>query len=263
MTVDTRDRFIAKSLFCRGEYELDLMLATTAHLRAIGLLGPRGTGTMLDIGANMGVTSVGMLHNQEFARAVAIEPDPHNFALLQKNAGQNGLHDRIICIQCAASDRPGQLQFELSNTNFGDHRVRGTGPAGSNEIYQESGRRVIHVEARPLDDMIAALPPEFRDSLALLWMDVQGFEGSVFRGASQLLKSPIPIATEVWPYGIARAGMSKADFCELIQASRPYYWMLRGPRGRQHFVKYPTSIFETVFDEVGDSGGYDNVLLTM
>lgn len=263
LTVDTHDRYIAKSLYCKREYELDLMLSTTAHLRAKGLIPEKGRGTVLDIGANMGVSSVGLLHNGEFERAVAIEPDPRNFNLLKKNMHQNGFDDRGLCLQYAVSDKPGKLEFELSDTNFGDHRVRHAGSrAASGELYQESARKVIEVEARTLDEIVATLPAAFRDTLSLVWMDVQGFEGYVFRGGPKTFGSHIPVATEIWPYGILRTGMSRADFCKIIQSTWTHYWMPRGQRKKKHFVQYPIEIFDTVFDELGLEGAYENVLLT-
>ncbi|MBI3817130.1 MAG: FkbM family methyltransferase [Planctomycetes bacterium] len=263
LTVDTRDRYIAKSLYCKREYEIDLMLQTTAHLRACGLLPEKGRGTVLDIGANMGVSSVGFLYNHEFERAVAVEPDPRNFDLLKRNMQQNGFGERSLCLQYALSDRAGKLEFELSESNFGDHRVRVAGAgADKADLYQEKGRRVIEVETVTLDALLQSLPGAFRDSLALVWMDVQGFEGFVYRGGRGIFASPIPVATEIWPYGIRRAGMTREEFCDIIRSTWPHYWMLRGQRKKKHFVKYPTSIFDTVFDEIGFEGAYENVLLT-
>ncbi len=37
-------------------------------------------------------------------------------------------------------------------------------------------------------------------------MDVQGHEAHVLRGASELLRSDVPIVIEYWPYGLRRAG---------------------------------------------------------
>ncbi|MFN0205532.1 MAG: FkbM family methyltransferase [Planctomycetota bacterium] len=263
LTVDTADRYIAKSLYCHREYEQDLMSRVAEHLRAVKLAPAKGTGTFVDIGANMGVTTVGMLYNKEYERAVAVEPDPRNFKLLERNVTQNGFGNRVICIESALSDRAGKIEFELSDTNFGDHRIRAAGTARANgEIYQESKRRVIEVATRPLDELWASLPAEFTKSLAVIWMDVQGFEASVIRGGMQLFRTPVALSTEIWPYGIQRSGISAFDFCELIKSIWPYYWMLRGERRNKRFVRYPTSIFETVFDELGFDGAYNNVLLT-
>jgi FkbM family methyltransferase len=263
LTVDCADRCIAKSLFCRGEYELELMLRTTAHLRGAGLLPPKGTGTLLDIGANMGVTSVGLLHHGEFHGAVAIEPDARNYALLQRNVRQNGLDARTVCLSCAISDRNGKLAFELSDSNFGDHRLRvGDVPPDTKERYAESRRQVVEVESRRLDDVVGALPPELARSLALAWIDVQGFEGYVFAGGQRVWATGLPVMAEIWPYGIRRSKMTAEAFCEIVRSTWSSYWMVRGAPKRPHFVRYPTTCFETVFDELGFDGGYDNVMFT-
>jgi FkbM family methyltransferase len=263
LTVDTGDRTIARSLFCHGDYELDWMLRTTEHLRSLGQLPAKGTGTILDAGANMGVTSVGMLYNGEFERAVAVEPDPRNFELLQRNMQQNGFAARSVCVHAALSDRLGKLELELSETNFGDHRVRAPGAVPDDGKFGESGRRVLSVDSRTLDDVVAGLPPEFSSSVALLWMDVQGHEGYALTGARKTLAAGIPVATEIWPYGIARAGMAREPFCALVKSLWPYYWMLRGPGRVRRFVRYPSAIFDTVFDEIGPDGAYENVLFTL
>jgi FkbM family methyltransferase len=263
LTVDCADRYIAKSLYCRREYELDLMLLVTSHLRAAGMLPAKGQGTFLDIGANMGVTCVGMLTAGEFERAVAIEPGPRNFELLRRNVEQNGLAGRIHCLHCAVSDRSGTLQLELSDTNFGDHRVRTSAAIESNgERFAESRRRVIEIESKRLDDVAAALPAPFAGPIALVWMDVQGYEGHVIQGGARIFGSGAPLATEIWPYGIRRSGMTQERFCDIVRSTWPSFWMLRGQRHRQRFVRYPTSVFDTVFDELGFEGAYDNVLLT-
>jgi FkbM family methyltransferase len=263
LTVDCADRYIAKSLYCRREYEQDLMQLVTTHLRATGLIPQKGKGTFLDVGANMGVTCVGMLHGGEFERAVAVEPDPRNVELLRRNMQQNGFEARSVCVHCAVSDRAGAIQLELSDTNFGDHRVRAAGSADSNgERFGESRRRVIEVETKRLDDLMASLPREFSESLALIWMDVQGFEGHVIAGGPKIFTSGIPLATEIWPYGILRSGMTKDRFCDIVRATWSHYWMARGAKRSKHFVRYPIACFDTVFDELGFEGAYDNVILT-
>lgn len=226
-TLPLRDDAIGKALYIERQYELDLVSRTIDLLRSLGRLPPRGQGTVLDIGANNGVISIGMLTAAEFSRAIAIEPEPGNFALLERNARQNGLAGRITCLRCALADQAGELIFELSADNFGDHRVRdasaaaGAGP----EHYGESARRITRVPARRLDDVLAETPP--RD-LALVWMDVQGFEAHVLRGAPTLLSSGVPVVAEIWPYGLRRAGTSAEVFCALAASAWSSYYLLQG-----------------------------------
>jgi FkbM family methyltransferase len=207
-----RDEAISKALFIERQYELDLVTRSLAALRSIGRLPARGQGTVLDIGANNGVISIGMLTTGEMAAAIAIEPEPGNFALLESNVKLNGLDGRMTCIRSALSDREGEVAFELSGDNFGDHRVRATAPVTGPEHYGESGRRVTKVPARRLDD---ALTESQRRGLSLIWMDVQGYEAHVLRGAPRVIATTVPLVTEIWPYGLRRAGTSNATFCDV------------------------------------------------
>ncbi len=55
------------------------------YLRDKNLIPGKGEGVLLDIGANIGIISIGMLTQGEMDRAIAIEPDPFNVELLRRN----------------------------------------------------------------------------------------------------------------------------------------------------------------------------------
>ncbi|MBP88698.1 MAG: hypothetical protein CMJ64_18625 [Planctomycetaceae bacterium] len=57
-----------------------------------------GKGTIIDIGANIGPIAIAMLQLELVDKAIMIEPDPRNFALLQRNVDQNQLTDKVICL---------------------------------------------------------------------------------------------------------------------------------------------------------------------
>lgn len=256
LTVYCSDSIIGRKLYCQGAFELDLSQKVVALLRELGRPVPGGT--MLDIGANMGVIAIGLLHQGWMQRAIAIEPEPGNVALLRRNVTRNGLDDRVVCVPCAVSDRPGTVAFELSRDNYGDHRVRLGAPSSRSERYHESDRRVIEVESRCLDDVLAALPARFVDDLALIWVDTQGHEAHVFRGARSVLSRGVPVVAELWPYGLLRAGVSRAEFCAIAEEFWSTYWVLR--RGR--FFPYPIALLGLLFDELGDAGDAENVVFT-
>ena len=259
-TVSMADDAIGKSLYVNGQFEFDFMTDTVAYLRSIQKCPPKGKGTIVDIGANSGVISIGMLHTGEMEKAIAIEPEPTNFMLLQRNVRLNGLEDRVICLPDAASHQKGEIAFELSDTNYGDHRVRINSQSvgiDSNERYHESHRRVITVQADQVDNLLTDLPEPFTQSIALIWIDVQGYEGYVFRGAKGLLAKGIPVVAEIWPYGIKRAGMTQEQFCAIASSIWANYWVWR----RGHFVRYPIHTLDIFFDELGYDGGFDNIIL--
>lgn len=249
---------ISKSLYIYRKWESELVSDAIRCIRELKDL-PKGKGTVLDIGANNGVTSIGMLVTGEFNKAIAIEPDPQNFLFLKHNVKQNQLDDAIKCLNCAVSDNKSILQFELSHSNYGDHRVRKLlSDTSQKELCEESTRKVINVEADTLDNLLTDLDESLFKKVSVVWIDVQGYEGYVFSGASKLLSNGIPTVSEIWPYGIKRTGMSQEEFCSIVGKIWSAYWVKR--RGR--FVKYPIDILNTYFDELGYDGDFDNVIFT-
>lgn len=255
---------IGKSLYTERQYELGLMSNTMAFLRNKQMCPPKGQGTIIDIGANNGVTSVGMLYMGEFERAIAFEPEPRNFSLLQHNTKQNGFSDKIVCLPYAVSDHKGDVLFELSYSNFGDHRVRADvrmqrTNGQSEELYNESRRLTTTVRCDKLDDLLANIPDSsFSQNIAVVWIDVQGYEGYVFMGAKDLLSKGIPVVSEIWPYGILRAGMSQKQYCDIAKSIWSSYWVRR--RGK--FVRYPIDILDVLFDELGYGYNFDNIIFS-
>lgn len=244
---------ISWSLYTDRQFEMDLISEAMECIRKFKGI-PRGKGTLIDIGANNGIISIGMLVTGELEKAVAIEPDPRNFSNLRLNVAQNHLETAISCLNYAVSDSESTLQFELSETNYGDHRVRKSSLL-TKELYEESKRRVINVESNTLDNLL--IDVDFND-ISVIWIDVQGYEGYVFKGAKKVLSTGVPVVSEIWPYAIKRSGMSRDDFCCIIGDIWSAYWVKR--RGR--FIKYPIDIFYTFFDELGSDVYQDNVIFT-
>lgn len=159
-------------------------------------------GTMIDVGANVGMLCTPAAKAQPALQVYAVEADPENFQCLQINAAQSGAKN-ISLINRAAFSRNCRLEFEHSDDNPGDHRVRSGKKPGGKDAYGESSRSVISVEAATLDSMI---PLNNLKHPIVLKADVQGAEAEVFLGATQLLESVDIVILEFWPYGLKRAG---------------------------------------------------------
>jgi FkbM family methyltransferase len=258
-TLSFADEVISKTLYCSRECDLDLISGTLNFLRSSRRCPPRGEGTLVDIGANNGVISIGALYTGEFARAVAIEPDPLNFSLLRRNVDQNDLSDRMICLPVAASDQTGELVFELSRTNFGDHRVRKNpeNASSSPELWDESDRRVITVRSDRLDNLLSTVAEPFAKTIAVIWVDVQGHEGFVFRGAESVFARGVPVVSEIWPYGIARSGMTSEQFYEIVESFWTEYCVIR----KGQFERYGMQTFREYYAGLGATeGNFQNVI---
>lgn len=200
--VRTRDRWIGRGIFGGNGFEANEMS------QAIDLLSHSLGSRFLedhifvDVGANIGNTSLPAVALWGAARAIAVEPEPENFKLLRCNAIMNGMEETIITVQAAVTNAPGVVTLELSSNNFGDHRVRITDEPGA---VGEESRRVVEVQALRLDDLLAAENVSAAE-VGLLWLDTQGHEGQVLDSAPSLLAQGVPVVTEFWPYGLRRSG---------------------------------------------------------
>jgi FkbM family methyltransferase len=228
ITFDSADSVIGQWLYRERQFEYELMVRTGRLLRELGLLDPDRT-TFIDAGANIGTTTTTFLRNGVFEHAVAVEPESSNFALLERNVRQNGLHDRVLCVPVALGDTPGDLVLELSPTNFGDHRIRMTTADGE---YQEAHRSTRTIRVERLDDLLNREDRFGLRSVGLLWMDVQGFEGHVLRGSQGLLAQGVPVELEFWPYGMERAGTTPEAFLRLLAGPFARFIDLRDPDER-------------------------------
>jgi FkbM family methyltransferase len=179
----------------------------------------RQGGTLIDVGANIGLTSIPVAKALG-VRCYAFEPDPDNFRYLVSNIAANGV-TTARAFNVAVMPQEGALRLERSASNMGDHRIRlGSGAPGK---YGEQSRATVEVEGRRLDRLLA---DEILTAPVVLKIDTQGAEVQVLRAAAGLLPRVEHAVLEFWPYGLARMGDSVEAFCELITAF-PFGGVLR------------------------------------
>jgi FkbM family methyltransferase len=77
--------------------------------------GPLGkpTGVLLDLGANIGMTSVWLTKKFAFTQVIAVEPDPGNAALLRQNLDLNKINGQVL--EAAIGPQDGIARFNYSN----------------------------------------------------------------------------------------------------------------------------------------------------
>ena len=164
----------------------------------------RGPGSWIDLGANIGTTTIPAARAGAFCHAV--EPEPANLALLRRNVERNGVAGRVAIHAAAVWHEEAELELELAPANLGDHRLR-TGAPGADSAYGEAARRTLAVPARPADTLIDAA------ALAgpvLVKVDVQGAEGQALAGGPALFDRADMALLEFWPYGLRRLGTDPA-----------------------------------------------------
>ncbi|HEY3697193.1 FkbM family methyltransferase [Phenylobacterium sp.] len=153
-------------------------------------------GTYVDIGANIGLTTIPIAKNSKI-KCYCFEPETRNFGNLSRNISSNIRTSNVQLFQLAVSDRESMLEFEVTEGNLGDQRIKG-GSLGPS-LLGEADRRSITVEARALDDMGLQLA----DPLAVK-IDVQGAEPFVIAGGRRSLSKAALLVLEYWPYGMGR-----------------------------------------------------------
>lgn len=163
-----------------------------------------GTGTLLDVGANIGLVAVPVA-DRSAARCIAFEPAPDNCELLRRNVRRHGLEQRVEIHEIALDARAGRVTLALSDDNSGDHRLV---PAGAS-----SGQTCIEVEAARLDDLLAS---HALTRPIVLKIDGQGAEARVLRGARATLERVDFAVVEYWPAGLLRMGDSAQALQELL-----------------------------------------------
>ncbi|MEO5924500.1 MAG: FkbM family methyltransferase [Bryobacteraceae bacterium] len=163
--------------------------------------------TFLDIGANIGYYTALALRVIGSGKIIALEPDPENFGFLQQTVAANR-SAFVHCVNKAAGAANGRLTLYTSSANRGDNRLY------SNDLCEGQ----VDVEVCTVDSLLSSLNVE---SVDLIKIDVQGFEGHVFRGMRDtLLRSRnLILLSEFWPFGLESAGTPPLDvLCELEAA---------------------------------------------
>lgn len=191
----TRD-YVGRETFMFSGFEEDVM-AEALHLAELKSGRSVKGRTFVDVGANIGTTTVAALTLFGASAVVAVEPGDENVRFLRVNVAANDLQDRVRVVHAALSDRPGIALLELSSDNSGDHRVRLSTAPGA---LAEEGRRTVEAATTTFDDLGLDL-----DDVGVVWVDVQGHEAHVLSGANKLLESDVPVILEYMPYALRRA----------------------------------------------------------
>ena len=156
--------------------------------------------TLVDVGANIGPIAIPALTRNFFKEAILIEPEEKNFQVLMANVYLNGLRKKVTAHNIALTDEDNSsLYLEINQEkNYGDHRVY-NGLIGDGTLNE---RNIRKVKGETLDK----IAPNLKRENSLIWMDTQGHEGIVLKGAKQSIEKQIPMVLEFVPRWIEKNG---------------------------------------------------------
>lgn len=150
---------------------------------------------VVDIGAHIGYfTRLFSRLAGPSGRVVAFEPDPQNFALLQKNTA--GLPN-VTLVNAAVSDKKGSIDFYQIEDSTGCHTT----------VPTDAPAKKFSVDAVAFDDLAQNFFPN------IVKMDIEGGEPRALLGMKELLTNtrPLRIVMELNPEALARAATAPAD----------------------------------------------------
>jgi FkbM family methyltransferase len=216
-----------------------------------------GTGTFIDIGANIGLITVPVARDSQ-AAVHSFEPEPQNFAFLTNNITANLATDRVTLHNMALVSKSGSIQFELSKDNFGDHRVRRESKI-SIQKFDEAERQVIEVAGEQLD---AVLNAEELLRPIVIKMDTQGAEAEVIKGGRQVFDVTDYLLTEYCPYLLLRAGSDPSEFIDFVR-SFPFGAVIEGSDSSEVVLGPTEKVIEAMqaFPQDGSAARHLDVLL--
>lgn len=145
---------------------------------AYRLLLPHPSGVLLDLGANIGLTSVWLAKRYRFSRIIAVEPVPDNAVLVRRNLELNGI--KGVVLEAAIGPREGMATFQV-------HRNSNQGR------LSDSGVPVAMVT---VESIIKEL---FVSQLDLIKVDIEGGEQELFLEPTGWLDQTEAIIIEFHP----------------------------------------------------------------
>jgi FkbM family methyltransferase len=148
------------------------------EIQAVGaaVLPRDGSGVVLDIGANVGLSVLVLASLVPHGRVLALEPSPRTAAALRQTLAGNALADRVMLEQSAVGAAPGEAEF-----HFDAEHSAGSKLVDAGTMDRAALPPLVTVPLTTVDSLVA------RHGLArldLVKVDVEGFESDVLAGAA-------------------------------------------------------------------------------
>ena len=164
---------------------------------------------VVDVGANMGATT--LLFNRAFpdARILAIEPVEINYRCLLHNT--RGISN-ITTLKMAVSNKRSSIKLSMPTAAQRPDLHRRFGNSGLYSIFGKDDAHSETVQADTLDNIVS-------DKVDFLKIDVEGSEALVFAGAKRIMTKDRPIMmVELSGHNIEMAGHTFQEYTSYFDA---------------------------------------------
>lgn len=186
------------------ELSLYLFGSFQSHISNSKLLNIKADGTIIDVGANVGLMSLQFAARVPHGRVYSFEPTNYAFKKLKKNLSLNPLLAcRIFPHQVFISEKSGT---NTSMVAFSSWKVDGTRNVSNHLVHLGSPKETTGVLVLSLDDFVEK---NHLTRINLIKIDTDGYEYEVLKGARKAIKQFLPaIIFEITLYCLKEKGIT-------------------------------------------------------
>ena len=204
--LEANDRLLTPWFVVSGRYEVPLTNFFLKHLKP--------DSHCLDLGSNFGYFTCLFGRFAPMGKVLGVEADAAVAELAQDNVYANGFSSAVRVVNCAVSNRSGELTLFRRNTRSGNTSVVDIGAASAGHLG-EAPPQEFKVRAATVDELVDQLGGR----VDLIKIDVEGAEPLVFQGMARTLAGnpKVRIVCEWSPAQMAAAGFPVGDFVAELQ----------------------------------------------
>ncbi len=210
----------------------------------------------IDVGANIGLYSLGLSHLAPQGKVYAFEPSPVTFGHLQSNLEANGAANVDAC-NLAVGDSVGTVRFHDFSFYSAGSFSSDEGSLLSSESY---GSESFEAATTTLDDFVAE---HGLDRVDLVKVDVEGAEMSVLAGAGKTLATYRPATVlefNTFGFTIHQGVLPQVALARILEIF-PHVFVIDRDEGGLRRLVTPQEIYAFLYDN-GIHGPTDNLLCT-
>lgn len=206
------------------------------------LIGLNDGSTIVDVGANIGYSSMMYSLALPSSDIIAIEPSKLNFEYLTYNCTE---FPNIRPFNIGAHDKATEAVLSMPSVQQNERVSLTPGNTGLLSIYGDNGTNHEKAILHPLDDFTAS--QTIKEPIGFVKIDVEGNEHRVLTGASGLISKYYPVLEiEINPKTLQMSGDGYSDIKSLLAGFgyKPFLF------DRRAIVPYESDIIDDVLDMV-------------
>jgi len=160
----------------------------------------RDGGTIVDIGANIGIFTIRAARQFPKSKVISYEPLQENFRLLKENIDFNNLRERVVPINLAVAGGKGEVDFFIHNQD-----------SGGGSIYRHGDDETIKLVKVKTVSLVDVFESNGITECDFMKMDCEGSEEEILYNAPSDIIRKIRNLTIEWHDDLSKLGFKKFE----------------------------------------------------